>query len=137
MSRIDAKAGKKFRIFHDVDKRQQQLEEHAIQLILKRTANPNLPMIPDVESARVRKTCHFCSAPMWGVDTECLCLSCQKQQDMEIEMNRELNAISREVRMAELEAKRSRLEELRTAGASAQEIVESLGPPRPSFDEPF
>lgn len=126
MAEQERKANKRLRIFEDYDKRQQALEDHAVQLLLRERANPNLPMIPSVTSARHRAVCMWCQADFWGPGNQHLCNTCLEKNAHQQELNRGLANVRREVEWAMAEANLARLRALQADGATPEEIAEAF-----------
>lgn len=124
MAQLEVRANKKFKILEDYDKRKQSLEDHAVKMVLERSApNANLPMIPSINSAVVRQNCGWCATSFWGVQSWSLCEGCTQQQQLQSKLNLELNALRREVSMATAQAAVSQLAELKQQNASPAKIL--------------
>lgn len=90
-------------VMRDYEKSQEEIRLHAIRLMLRETANPNLPMIPGAEDALFRQRCYECGTVTWQPQGHSFCEECWSLTLAENELNRQLGRKEREVRLREAE----------------------------------
>lgn len=107
MHELERKANKHFRVFTDYEKRQQELQAHAVKLVLMQDEgmNPNLPMIPAPQSAHFRRHCAGCRTVFWAAGMAHYCEECAAAEREEDRLEAEVNRYERLLRVRDLREK--------------------------------
>lgn len=111
------------KIMMDVEKRQAQIERHALKMLMKRDPHSNLPMIPQPESAHFRKICYGCSQPFWDVQHEEYCESCRHTQEMVREVNNHIANLRAQVDQVVAQARVDKMRKMQREGASNEAVL--------------